>query len=49
MRWSIGLPRRTAFSLADSPSPSKAPRGAREGRWWFLGLTGASALFRNDS
>ena len=33
MRWSIGFPRRTACSLADSPSPSKAPRRVREGRW----------------
>jgi hypothetical protein len=33
MRLSIGFPRRTAFSLADSPSPPKAPRRARERRW----------------
>ena len=30
---SIWFPRRTPVSLADSRSPSKAPRRAREGRW----------------
>jgi hypothetical protein len=36
MRWSIGFPAMPPVSLADRPSPPKAPRRAREGRWWFL-------------
>ena len=32
---SRGLPYRLS-ALADSPSPPKAPRRVREGRWWFL-------------
>jgi hypothetical protein len=31
-----GFPAVPPVSLADSPSPPKAPRRAREGRWQFL-------------
>ena len=31
-----GFPAAPPVSIADSPSPPKAPRRAREGRWWFL-------------
>jgi hypothetical protein len=36
MRSSIGFPAMPPVSLADRPSPPKAPHRVREGRWWFL-------------
>ena len=43
MRWSIGFPAVPPVSLADSPSPPKAPRRAREGRCSFWCLTACAA------
>ena len=36
MRWSIWLPPASPVSLADGPSPPKAPPRAKEDRWLFL-------------